>query len=78
MFETMQSFLAVFIPCVILIILGIIFEEKLIVWEDKHIIEPILARIDKFKKWRDSRAKMQRLRSRDHLHQNVRRKINTM
>lgn len=67
MFETMRSFLAFFIPCVILIILGIIFEEKLIAWEDKHIIEPILARIDKFKKWRDRRAKMQRLRSRDHL-----------
>lgn len=30
MFETMQSFLAFFIPTLTLIILGIIFEEKLI------------------------------------------------
>ncbi len=67
MFETMGSFLAFFIPAFLLIILGILFEEKLIAWENKHIIDPILARIDKFKKWRDRRAKMQRLRSRDHL-----------
>ena len=78
MFETMQGFLAVFIPCVILIILGIIFEEKLIAWEDKHIFEPIYAKIDKFKEWRERRAKMQRMRRRDHLRQNVQRKVNTL
>ena len=78
MFETMRSFLAFFIPCVILIILGILFEEKLIAWEDKHIIEPILARIDKFKKWRDRRAKMQRLRSRNHLSRLPKRETNSM
>ena len=35
MFETMSSFLWFFIPTLILIILGIIFEEKLIWLEDK-------------------------------------------
>ena len=78
MFETMGSFLAFFIPAFLLIILGILFEEKLIAWENKHIIDPILARIDKFKKWRNRRAKMQRLRRRDHLRQNVQRKVNTL
>lgn len=34
MFETMQSFLAFFIPTIALIIIGIIFEEKLIWLED--------------------------------------------
>lgn len=34
MFETMQSFLAFFIPTLALIIIGIIFEEKLIWLED--------------------------------------------
>jgi hypothetical protein len=34
MFETMQGFLAFFIPTLALIILGIIFEEKLIWLED--------------------------------------------
>lgn len=34
MFETMQSFLAFFIPTLALIIFGIIFEEKLIRLED--------------------------------------------
>lgn len=34
MFETMQSFLAFFIPTLALIILGIIFEEKLIAFEN--------------------------------------------
>lgn len=33
MFETMQGFLAFFIPTLALIILGIIFEEKLIRFE---------------------------------------------
>lgn len=33
MFETMQSFLAFFIPTIALIIIGIIFEEKLIRFE---------------------------------------------
>ena len=35
MFETMQGFLAFFIPTLALIILGIIFEEKLIAFENK-------------------------------------------
>ena len=35
MFETVQSFLAVFIPSFALIILGILFEEKLIAFEDR-------------------------------------------
>lgn len=34
MFETMQSFLAFFIPTIALIIIGIIFEEKLICLEN--------------------------------------------
>lgn len=34
MFETMQGFLAFFIPTIALIIIGIIFEEKLIWLED--------------------------------------------
>ncbi len=34
MFETMQGFLAFFIPTLALIIIGIIFEEKLIWLED--------------------------------------------
>lgn len=34
MFETMQSFLAFFIPTIVLIIIGIIFEEKIIWLED--------------------------------------------
>lgn len=34
MFETMQSFLAFFIPTLALILLGIVFEEKLIVLEN--------------------------------------------
>ena len=33
MFETMQSFLAFFFPTLALIILGILFEEKLIAFE---------------------------------------------
>ena len=78
MFETMRSFLAFFIPCVILIILGILFEEKLIAWEDKHIIDPILARIDEFKEWRCRRAKMQRLRRRNHLSRLPKRETNSL
>jgi len=35
MFETMQSFLAFFFPTLALIILGILFEEKLIAFEQK-------------------------------------------
>ena len=35
MFETMQSFLACFIPSLLLIVLGILFEEKLIAFEDR-------------------------------------------
>lgn len=35
MFETMQSFLACFIPSFLLIVLGILFEEKLITFEDR-------------------------------------------
>ena len=35
MFETMSSFLWFFIPTLILIIIGIIFEEKLIALESK-------------------------------------------
>lgn len=35
MFETMGSFLAFFIPSFLLIILGVIFEEKLIAFEDR-------------------------------------------
>ena len=35
MFETVQSFLAVFIPSFALIVLGILFEEKLIAFEDR-------------------------------------------
>ena len=35
MFETMSSFLWFFIPALILITLGIIFEEKLIAFENK-------------------------------------------
>ncbi len=35
MFETMQSFLSFFFPTLALIILGILFEEKLIALEDR-------------------------------------------
>ena len=35
MFETMQSFLAFFFPTLALIILGILFEEKLIAFEER-------------------------------------------
>ena len=35
MFETMQSFLAFFFPTLALIVLGILFEEKLIAFENK-------------------------------------------
>lgn len=35
MFETMSSFLWFFIPTFLLIIIGIIFEEKLIAFESK-------------------------------------------
>lgn len=35
MFETMQSFLVFFIPTLALIISGIIFEEKLVAFEQK-------------------------------------------
>ena len=35
MFETMQSFLAFFFPTLALILLGIVFEEKLISFEQK-------------------------------------------
>ena len=78
MFETMTGFLWFFFIGLALIVGGILFEEKLIAWEDKHIFEPIYAKIDKFKKWRERRAKMQRMRRRDHLRQNVQRKVNTL
>ena len=35
MFETMQSFLAFFFPTLALIVLGILFEEKLIAFEQR-------------------------------------------
>ena len=35
MFETMQSFLTFFFPALALIVLGILFEEKLIAFENK-------------------------------------------
>lgn len=35
MFETMQAFLAFFFPTLALIILGIVFEEKLIAFEQR-------------------------------------------
>lgn len=39
MFETMSSFLWFFIPTLILIILGIIFEEKLIAFENRVFLK---------------------------------------
>ena len=42
MFETMQSFLCFFFPTLALIILGILFEEKLIQFE--HFICRLVAR----------------------------------
>lgn len=44
MFETMQSFLAFFFPTLALIILGILFEEKLIAFE-KWVMKSILESI---------------------------------
>lgn len=41
MFETMQSFLAFFFPTLALIILGILFEEKLIAFE-RFVIKTVL------------------------------------
>ena len=39
MFETMTGFLWAFIPCVALLCVGVMKEEKLIAWEEKHLFK---------------------------------------
>ena len=55
MFATMQSFLFFFIPSVILILLGILFEEKLVLFEAR-----IKASLQK-KRRAPKRAKLQKV-----------------
>lgn len=78
MFETMQSFLAFFIPTLALIILGIIFEEKLV--QIENAVGRVIVRIIRaaYKEGRKAYAKMQRLRRRHYLHQNTNRKAHSV
>ena len=55
MFETMQSFLAFFCPTVALIILGILFEEKLIAFENR-VLEIVLRHIRSKRNRKSNRA----------------------